>query len=234
MCLCTQAPGLYYKLLTVSSHYNTQLGLLSALQSVVPAAQRTQYQWLSKIPSLAAVLVLELHASSSGQLVVRAVYQDGPKAAYRTLPLPCAEAGDAAEAVAGPGACTLEAFRSLAEPAAMLNVGEWCEACGNSKVMACAVHNMERQLKEVGVNPQAAADGTAASRASSRGSRPVSPGMVAVWCVVSVVAAAVLAGAVFFGVRRVRGRGSRKHASSLSHSLGEATGVKSLHQTAPV
>lgn len=214
----------------MSSHYNTQLGLLSALQSAVPGPQRTQYRWLSKIPSLAAVLVLELHASSSGHLVVRAVFQDGPKAAYTTLPLPCAEAGDAAEAAAGPGACTLEGFKRLAEPAAMLSVGEWCEACGNSKVMACAVRNMERQLKEVGVDPQAAADGTAA-RASSTG-RSVSPGMVAVWCVVSVAAAAVLAGAVYLVARRVRGR-SRKHGSSLS-SLGEATGVQSLHQAAPV
>jgi hypothetical protein len=213
----------------VSSHYNTQLGLLSALQSAVPAAQRTQYLWLSRIPSLAAVLVLELHASSSGQLVVRALFQDGPKAAYRTLPLPCAEAGDAAEAVAGPGACTLDAFRRLAEPAAMLSVGEWCEACGNSKVMACAVRNMERQLKEVGVDPQAAADGLSATRKG----KSVSPGMVAVWCVVSVAAAAVLAGAGFLIVRWVRGR-SRKHGGALSHSLAEATGVQSLHQSAPV
>lgn len=217
----------------MSGHYNTQLGLLSALQSAVPAPQRTQHRWLSKIPSLAAVLVLELHASSSGQLVVRAVFQDGPKAAYTTLPLPCAEAGDAAEAAAGPGACTLEGFKRLAEPAALLSVGEWCDACGNSKVMACAVHNMERQLKEVGVDPQAAAaDGTAA-RTSFKG-RLVSPGMVAVWCVVSVAAAAVLAGAVSLVARRLRGRGRKHHGSSLSHSLGEATGVQSLHQAAPV
>lgn len=226
--------ALYYKLLTVSSHYNTQLGLLSALQSAVPAAQRTQYLWLSRIPSLAAVLVLELHASSSsGQLVVRAVFQDGPKGAYTTLPLPCAEAGDAAEAVAGPGACTLDAFRRLAEPAAMFSVGEWCEACDNSKVMACAVRSMERQLKEVGVDPQAAANAPSATRTSSTKGKPVSPGMVAVWCVVSVAAAALLACAGFLVARRARGR-SRKHGGALSHSLAEATGVQSLHQSAPV
>lgn len=85
----------YYRLLTVSSHYNTQLGLLSALQS--GAKQQTDYLWKKKIPALAAVLVFELHADpnavaaaaggkakdSWGGFAVRAVFQDGPKATYK-------------------------------------------------------------------------------------------------------------------------------------------------------
>jgi hypothetical protein len=230
-----QAP--YYKLLTVSSHYNTQLGLLSALQSAVPPSRRTQHPWLTKIPSLASVLVLELHSSSSSsssssQLVVRAVYQDGPKAAYRAMPLPCAEKGDAAEAVAGPGSCTLQAFRALAEPAAFLAAAEWCEACSNSKVMECVVHSMKRQLAEVGGGSAAAGAG---GFRTTKGA--ASPGMVAVWCVVSVVAAASLAGAGFMVARRVR----NKRSTSLKQQLGHISGAQStlsrpmdLNQSAPV
>lgn len=238
---CAQAP--HYKLLTVSSHYNTQLGLLSALQASVPANQRTQYLWMSKIPALASVLVFELHKGSNGQMAVRVVYQNGPKAQFMVLPLPCAETGDVAEViagpaevVAGPGSCTLEAFRQLAEPQAFYSVGEWCEACNNNKVMACTVQNMERQLKEVGVDPQVAKEG-AVQKGSKDAGGSVSPAMVAVWCVVSVVAAAVLAGAGFAVARMV----TSKRRSGLKQQLGVLGGIQNapsaqlpLNQSAPV
>jgi len=46
------------------------------------------------------------------------VFQDGPKALYSVLPLPCAVSGDAAEQLVGPGSCTWGAFKALAGPLA--------------------------------------------------------------------------------------------------------------------
>lgn len=190
-----QAP--YFKLVSVSSHYNTQLGVLAALQAAVPPSQRSSHAWQAAIPSLAAVLAFELHRDgASGGYVVRAVAHDSPQAGYVVLPLPCARAGDAAEALAGPGSCTLEAFRALAGPQAINSSSHWCEACDNTRAQACQLHSMQRQLSAV-------ADG-------SRGGRYVSPGMVAVWCMVSVAAAGLLAGLAAVGVRGLQQRRRRK------------------------
>lgn len=112
------------------------------------------------VPALASSVVLELHGppgtaqNTSRQLepgpgvgvddantAVRLVVQDGPAAPFITVPLPCAAAGDGAEAVAGPGACTLAAFVRLASVG--LAVGgspvAWCRACGNTAAAACAM-----------------------------------------------------------------------------------------------
>lgn len=97
----------YYKLLSVSSHYNTQLGLLAAL-GIDAYAPAQGFQWLTSIPRLAAVMVFELHAAASG-LHVRLAAQDGPSANYTTVPLPCASG--AAAAAVGQGACTLQVSR---------------------------------------------------------------------------------------------------------------------------
>lgn len=55
--------------------------------------------------------------------------QDGAGKPYTTIPLPCASAGDSAEALAGPGACTLDAFRALAQPLAFNSTADWCAGC---------------------------------------------------------------------------------------------------------
>lgn len=207
---------MYYKLLTVSAHYNTQLGVLAALQAGADPSRRTHYLWQQRIPSLAAVLAFELHRSPDGAtFVVRAVFQDGPRAQYSVLPLPCAVAGDAADELAGPGSCTLDRFRALAGPQAINSSADFCEACSNTKVMACVVRNMERQLMAVG---------------SSRRSG-TSPGMVAVWCVVSVALAAMLAGAALLVARKLRQRRQSTAQQLLRHASGP---VSSLDQPAPV
>jgi hypothetical protein len=210
----------YYRLLTVSGHYNTQLGLLSAL--FADQASTPDHTWTKKIPSLAAVLVFELHAtartagSSGGKqqqpqsFAVRAVVQDGPKAAYKTLILPCAVEGDAAEVLAGPGACTLERFGALAGPQTLNTSQDWCDACRNGKVLACQVSRMERQLAEAGLAPAdsnvvitAGVGGAAAGApARVRAAGYVSPGMVALLCVVSAAVTALLAGVGMLLVRR--------------------------------
>jgi hypothetical protein len=61
----------------VSSHYNTQLGLLAALEvDMSPAAPAVA--WLTKIPALAAVLAFELHMDPAiGTGAVRLVAQVG-------------------------------------------------------------------------------------------------------------------------------------------------------------
>jgi hypothetical protein len=214
----------YYRLLTASGHYNTQLGLLSAL--FADQASTPDHTWTKKIPSLAAVLVFELHttsptagSSSSKQqqqqpFAVRAVFQDGPKAAYQTLILPCAVKGDAAEVLAGLGACTLERFRALAEPQALNTSSEWCDACRNGKVLACQVSRMERQLAEAGLAPAdssvviTAGDGSGAAGAPARARTAgyVSPGMVVLLCVVSAAVTALLAGVGMLLVRRHKQR----------------------------
>jgi hypothetical protein len=61
----------YYKLLSVSSHYNTQLGLLAALG--VDQVPNSDLVWLKKIPATAAVLALELHKTDDSALWVRVV-----------------------------------------------------------------------------------------------------------------------------------------------------------------
>lgn len=190
-----QAP--YYKLLTLSSHYNTQLGVLSALAAGAPPESRPDHPWRHAIPALASVLAFELHRGADGAYAVRAVFQDGPSAAYQAMPLPCAARGDAAEALAGRGACSLDAFRALAGPQALNTSADWCEACANSQVSACQLGALQRQLAEAGLEP-----GSGGGRTAPR----VSPGMVAVWCVVSVAAAAVLAvgAALLIGRRRRR------------------------------
>jgi hypothetical protein len=96
----------YARLVLTSAHYNTQLGLLSALNmDSLPAARAAAVPWLTRIPALASVLAFELHRVSGGGSnasaahAVRAVVQDGPAANYTALPLPCES--DAGAALAG-------------------------------------------------------------------------------------------------------------------------------------
>jgi hypothetical protein len=128
----------FYRLLLTSGHYNTQLGLLAALQAnryLSPA----QLPWLATIPATSSILVFELHHDvTSHELAVRLVIQNGPKSDYVTVPLPqCAVAGDAAEQLAGPGACRFEAFVKSVGGAALPSASEWCAACANTKMNAC-------------------------------------------------------------------------------------------------
>lgn len=233
--------GGYYRLLTTSAHYNTQLGLLSALQAGASAdgggdgttttMQQTDYPWRHKIPALAAVLAFELHRATTdgGEFVVRTVAQDGPSAAYSVIPLPCAVAGDAAEQVAGPGACTLERFRALAQPQALGSASAWCEACGNVKVLACRAAAMERQLAAVGIDTFDLVSVGSSSSSSARSYS--SPAMVALWCAVSVAAAAALAVVGFFGVRSWRRRrGQGQGGAAAPGSSKSPTAADALEQ----
>jgi hypothetical protein len=229
-CLCwcallPQAP--HYKLLTVSSHYNTQLGVVSALQAGAQPDARTQYPLLTKIPALASVLIFELHSSSNGQLFVRVVYQDGPRAPYKVLPLPCAKAGDAAEGFTGPGSCTLQSFRALAEPQAFYSSSEWCEACSNSKVMACVVRSMERQLAAVGIEPA-----TGSSQGGSR--RGLSPSEITLVCIAGAVFVALVAAGGFVVARKRHAKRGASMQQHIGYGLGVQQTQHALDRPAPV
>ena len=131
-------PQLYYKLVSLSGHYNTQLGLLAALgleAGAGPAA--AAFVWYRpSLPKLAAVLAFELHyapatagsggssnSSDSRMYVVRAVAQDGPSASYVTVPLPCASAAAAAALAAAVNAATPAANATAAAANAAAAVG---------------------------------------------------------------------------------------------------------------
>lgn len=122
--------AVYYKLLSVSSHYNTQLGLLAALG--VDQVPNSDLVWLKKIPATAAVLALELHKTDDSALWVRVVAQDGPGKPYAAVPLPCsADKGQVK------GACSYDDFVKLAGLQALGSVEAWCSACGNQNMLAC-------------------------------------------------------------------------------------------------
>lgn len=119
----------YYRFLSVSGHYSTQLGVLAAL-GADRAPGSDQVPWFgAKLPSPAAVLAFELHRREQEGLVVRLVLQDGPGAPYQVVPLPCGVA-------AGSGFCPLDRFLALAGPQAM-SPREWCRACDNTEVLVC-------------------------------------------------------------------------------------------------
>ena len=109
--------------------------------------------WLSAIPSLASIMAFELHADtalSPSQLAVRLVAQDGPAADYAPIPLPCAVAGGAAEALAGQGACSLADFVALAQGAAINGTESWCSECQNTAYTVCQLAAANAQLKSLG------------------------------------------------------------------------------------
>jgi hypothetical protein len=87
--LACLAPQSFYKLLLVSSHYNTQLGLLSALGVDRQPAAAAAVPWLARIPSLAALLALELHRDpGSSAWAVRLVAQVGARSTASTAGSP--------------------------------------------------------------------------------------------------------------------------------------------------
>lgn len=95
----------YPTLLVLSAHYNTQLGLLAALDIESVAED---IAWRTRIPSLASVLAFELHkAGVPPSYYVRAVFQDGAGEAYKTMPLACSarKDGSVAEQVLGTKRC---------------------------------------------------------------------------------------------------------------------------------
>ena len=160
-----------------------------------------------KIPSNAAIMAFELHAntSSNGQYAVRLVLQDGPAADYITATLPCAEAGDSAEVLAGPGACTLESFQAMAAPLSINTTAEWCDACENSSLTPCQLRVAGQEL----LAAQAAANSSSGSSSGSGLSSGAVAG-IAVGCAVAGAALAAL-GAVLY-IRRT-GRLERDAAS---------------------
>jgi hypothetical protein len=146
---------MFERLVIISSHYNVQLGVLSALEMdkymiknpqsapYVPWVTVPELNIVGLVPSAAATLVFELHASSMNMsaYAVRAVYQNGPGPAnnprkYAVIPLPCESAAGAA--IAGKGACTLADFQTLlGEPIAAAGPSRWCEACQATVPMPC-------------------------------------------------------------------------------------------------
>ena len=130
------------RLVVVSGHYNTQLGVLSALYlDGLPSAQAV-VPWLTRIPATAAVLAFELYLRDGGNgtaYAVRLVAQDGPAANYTVLPMPCASVAGAA--IAGDGACMLKDLMLMTLPA-VLAAGlpaDWCSACNNTVAAPCVV-----------------------------------------------------------------------------------------------
>lgn len=152
-----------YQLLGFSAHYNTQLGVLSALRldtywPALLATTRNSASWLAtgalpaptiapKLPALAAVVAFELHVPSSAstpgtltsadQMAVRLVIQDGPSTPYMIVPMPCQT--NQSNALGGPEACSLPAFLSYIQGLA-LSEDAWCSACRNGGNMTyCAL-----------------------------------------------------------------------------------------------
>ncbi len=203
------------RLYTVSSHYNTQLGMLGALAiDQIPGIDQ-QMPWITqKIPSLAAVMVFELHKPASfdsadaDSYAVKLVAQDGPGPngtnPYFTIPLPCAEPGSAAEQLAGPGACSLATFMAYAAPRAMNTSAAWCTACNNNATQACQAAGAKQKLALL-TDGTLTTDEAGAVGASSSGDG----GGVAVWVPVVVAflcfaGGAVAALAVAWGLQRRR------------------------------
>ena len=151
-----------YQLLGFSAHYNTQLGMLSALRldtywPALLATTRNSASMLAtgalpaptiapKLPALAAVVAFELHVPSSAstpgtltsadQMAVRLVIQDGPSTPYMIVPMPCQT--NQSNALGGPEACSLPAFLSYVQGLA-LSEDAWCSACRNGKMTYCAL-----------------------------------------------------------------------------------------------
>eukprot|EP00208_Stichococcus_sp_RCC1054_P004776 CAMPEP_0206141512 /NCGR_PEP_ID=MMETSP1473-20131121/13185_1 /ASSEMBLY_ACC=CAM_ASM_001109 /TAXON_ID=1461547 /ORGANISM="Stichococcus sp, Strain RCC1054" /LENGTH=493 /DNA_ID=CAMNT_0053536111 /DNA_START=15 /DNA_END=1496 /DNA_ORIENTATION=+ len=122
------------RLVEYSAHYPTIMALLATLPF-----QKNDTVFLSGIPSYGAMLAFELRkAGASGPYVVSLRAQDGAEATYRTVPLPCAKGGDAAENEGGVGSCTYEDFQALAAPEAITAQGQWCTICNATKMDACA------------------------------------------------------------------------------------------------
>jgi hypothetical protein len=158
-----------------------------------------------KVPELASIMVFELHVSapSPQQFAVRLVVQDGPRAEYETLPLPCARAGDEAETLAGPGSCTLDSFLSLAQPRSFTSMAEWCTACKNTVHPACKVVSLQNALADASAS--ACSDGNA------------SAWQLALAAVLPAVAVASIAAVSFVYYRR---RIQRLYGKSAQQGLG--------------
>lgn len=171
-------------------------------------------------------MAFELHGDASAgqqpqELTVRLVMQDGPAASYTTIPLPCAVPGDGAEALAGPGACTLEAFRALAAPKASSSLQEWCDACENDSWTACQLQAATRAL-----NASAEASTSDASASGASSGSGLSSGAVAGIAIGCAVAGAALAGAaVVLYSRRAQSRRQQAHLASVNQFGGGLPGT---------
>ncbi|MEW5318965.1 MAG: hypothetical protein WDW38_010143 [Sanguina aurantia] len=205
----------YVRFVSSSTHYNTQLGLMGALRldtyapAVAALAALPKGNWLAtgsisgtnpKIPSLAAVLLLELVEAppgSGGVSAVRILIQDSPTGAYTQVPLPCSVPGDGGEAAAGVGACTLPLFNAYAAPHALNSSADWCSACQNAAVDAClaAVQlSAVAALQAQGVSLQA-------QTASLQAQAEATKGYVPSWTIPVAAVERALSGAAFMVLR---------------------------------
>lgn len=199
-------------MLSLSGHYNTQLGLLSALQldKYQPASNFT---WFASIPKLAALMVFELHyvnpaaitflAGSNPSYFVRLVYQNGPLAPYETVPLPCATV--VGSQVLSPGTCMLEDFLLYASMRAINSSAAWCSACDNFSPNSCAAAQLQVMK----------------AAALSGGDKDAWPWRIAVAVVVTFIGtmALTLAGVWLWGRRRLAGHHTDAVGGSASGRL---------------
>lgn len=182
----------FHRLAHISSHYNVQLGLLGVL-AVDQSPEAANVTWLRKIPEFASIMVFELHTDESTSpttFAVRLVIQDGPAAAYETVPLPCAAPGDAAEALAGPGSCTLSTFLSYADAQTFEATADWCTACSNSVWPACGIAGLQASLADAELG------GSSCSSSSAAGWQ------LALAAILPALAVAAIAAALFIVYRK--------------------------------
>ena len=166
-------------------------------------------------------MVFELHATPLNStdpqtFAVRLVIQDGPDSDYVIIPLPCAKAGDAAESLAGPGACTLDNYVSLGQPLSFPNTEQWCTACNNTVLPTCKVVSLQNTL----TNSQ----GSSAAVCSGSGA---SGWQLALAAVLPALAVAVIAAAMFVMYRKkVERKGAYvKEGLSTLQSSGNVDGA---------
>lgn len=176
-----QDEGQYYKLVAISSHYNTQLGLLAALDmDQMPEA--AAIPWMKKIPALSAVLALELHRKGS-EYLVRMVMQDGIESSeYLPIPLPCTS--DRAKSLLGKGTCIWADFLSFSSTRALRTPEDWCSVCSNKQVQVCRVVRLTQDAKEQ--RPQAVA-ATSAGAGPNKGLEPWVLGLLIILCPVGCI-----------------------------------------------
>lgn len=142
-------------------------------------------------------MLFELHATPLNStdpktFAVRLVIQDGPGGNYLSIPLPCAKAGDAAETLAGPGACTLDNFIATAQPLSFPTTEQWCSACNNTIYPACKIVSLQNKL----------ANGDASSATDACTGKDASGWQLALAAVLPALGVAILAAIMFVVYRR--------------------------------
>lgn len=214
-----QSQKYYYKLISRSAHYNTQLALLGAFKVDAEPDATTNIPWLTQIPKTASVLALELHTTTNAAspYAVRLVGSDGGVGPYTTIPLPCSvSSGGSGQGTGagtgpglGPGSCFLTAFKAMAQPLAMTS-GQWCANCSNTQVPVCVQQSLLAQL--------ASANGAEGSSSDRYCYVPFMAAMIAL----SAVLFLALVAAVLYSLRQHRIATRAQYALGDEHAQSSA------------